>query len=682
MFPRFKGIARVLFYTAAVLYPAFIFYFLVVRKTPLRMFSLFVMALALLAFITGTSRRANASERRKQELAQLSSGTAQKKSEARGVPVFWNFLLLFGLGALCFIANSAIILKLYPLLMNILFLAAFGVTLFVPPNMIFRFATLQDKSIKGSAGEKKINAYCRKVTLVWCGFFIVNGSIAAWTIFSGSDVLWSVYNGGISYILIGILFTGEIFIRRKVQKNMPKTIPLSELKNNSRDVSSVVCYDGVWGDKACKTWGDFLEGTAVLRRNIGEKPGSDKWLLHSEDSWFFLLAFTALLQCKKEVLLTANVSPAYLAEIKGDAPFLTDQVFSGMENTFHIPSLISEKSESAKSGDIPMINTEEAFITFWTSGTTGKPKAIKQRIKEFESDNLNILQKWGEEFFSRQLCSTVDQHHIYGFLFSVLLPFTAGVPFRRKIIEMPEEFEKFFDSQYIIITVPAFLKRAVEIETPLSLKLKSPYIIASGGFLFPDVAQKTSEVFGCWPLEFYGSTETSGVAWRQQCNGIPWIPFGNAELSVNEDSCLVIRSDFIKGSEPFETADLVKMLPNGQFILMGRLDSVVKIEGKRISLPEIETRISESELVSDVCVIPLEDNRQYLAAAMVFNAKGKEKFAGLEKNEISKFWKEYLLKYFENIVIPRKWRYVENLPVNSQGKKSREEIELLFSNEK
>jgi acyl-coenzyme A synthetase/AMP-(fatty) acid ligase len=465
---------------------------------------------------------------------------------------------------------------------------------------------------------------------------------------------------------------------------MGKAVVLSELRNDSRDLSTVICYDGAWDDNAHKTWADFLEGTAILRRRIEEvskAAGSDKWLIYSEDCWFFLLAFIALFQCKKEVLLTANISPAYLAEIRGDMPFLTDQDFSGkdMKNTFHIPSLLNEKGEAAAAGEIPIINSEASFITFWTSGTTGKPKAIKQRIKEFEVDNLHILNKWGEEFYSRKLCSTVNQHHIYGFLFAVLLPFTAGVPFRRKMVQQPGEFERFSDSEYLIITVPAFLKRAVEIETPLSLKLKSPYMITSGGFLFPDVAIKTNKVFGCWPLEFYGSTETSGVAWRQQCNGMDWEPFSHTKLSVNEDSCLVIQSAFIKDSPTFETADLVKMLPNGHFILMGRLDSVVKIEGKRISLPEVEKRITESELVSDVCVVALEDNRQYLAAAMSFNAKGKEKFSSTEKNEINQFWREYLLKYFENTVIPKKWRYLEVLPVDDQGKKKKEDIQLLFS---
>ncbi|MDR0502380.1 MAG: acyl--CoA ligase [Treponema sp.] len=458
---------------------------------------------------------------------------------------------------------------------------------------------------------------------------------------------------------------------------MQKFVPLSELNKTSWEPSAVICYKGIWSENNHMRWKDFLEGTAVLRKKI-ETVSGDKWLLHSEDCWFFLLAFAALLQCKKEVMLTANISPAYLAEIKGDMPFITDQQFKeGMENTFHIPSLLNEKSEC--SGDFPSIDIEQAYVHFFTSGTTGRPKIIPQRLKEFEIDNKNILSRWGEEFYTRKLCSTVSQHHIYGFLFSVLLPFTAGIPFRRNMIQLPAEFEKFTDTGYFIITVPAFLQRAVETETPLSLQLKSPCILTSGGFLFPDVAQKTVNVFGVWPLEMYGSTETSGIAWRQQNQGPMWTPFGNAELSVNEDNCLVVRSDYIKDpSGVFETADLVKMLPNGQFILMGRLDTVVKIEGKRISLPEVENRISESGLVSDVSVIPLEETRQFLAAAIVFNAKGKEQFLNMEKNDINKFWREYLLNYFENTVIPKRWRYVDSLPSDAQGKKNREIISQLF----
>ncbi|MCL1836536.1 MAG: AMP-binding protein [Treponema sp.] len=667
MRPGMRGITKVLIGIVAALYPALIFYFLVIRKTGVRVLSLFVMAFAFLAFITVTSR----------------------KKKAKGISFVWNSLLLFTLGALCLIVNSAFFLKFYPLLMNIMLLAAFGFTLFSPPVMIFRFATMQDKSIRGSLGEKKIESYCRKVTIVWCCFFIFNGSAATYTILSGSDILWSVYNGGISYILIGILFAGEFIVRKMVQKKMPKAVPLSKIKNNSRPLSDCVCYEGSWGEGNHKTWGDFLAETAEMRRRI-DAAGGEKWLLHCEDCWYFLIALAALLQCKKEILLSANASPAYTAEIRsaesGECiPFLTDRVFpegAMPENTFNIPALLQQAAKNGTPEEGPAINADETSIIMYTSGSTGKPKAVRQRLTEFENDNRFVLSVWGEEFLKRKLCSTVSQHHIYGILFSILLPFTAGVPFRRTRIEFPEELEKLTDTEYMIITVPAFLKRAVETERACGLNLVSPWIFTSGGILDRETASKTAEVIGFWPVEVYGSTETSGIAWRQSKSGPEWTAFDNAEISRNRDGCLVIRSPYIKDPAGFETADLAEILEDGRFLLKGRIDSVVKIEEKRISLPEIENRIADSGLVSDVCVISLEDKRQYLAAAMVLNDRGTEKFSGLEKYEINAFWREYLRQYFENIVIPKKWRYEKSLPADAQGKKKKESIEFLFSAER
>jgi 3-hydroxymyristoyl/3-hydroxydecanoyl-(acyl carrier protein) dehydratase/uncharacterized protein YneF (UPF0154 family) len=569
--------------------------------------------------------------------------------------------------------------------MNGLFLAAFGSTLFFPPSMIFRFATIQDKSIRGSLTEKRVSAYCRKVTLVWCAFFVFNGSVAAWTIFFGTDAIWSVYNGGISYILIGVLFAGEFIVRKIVQRKMPEAVPLSKFKINSRPLSTVLCYEGRWSDGVYKTYGDFIRGTCKLRQQI-DSINSDKWLLHCEDYWLFLLAFASLLQCKKEILLSANVSPDYIAEIRGmethgRVPFLTDRSFpegETPEDVFFIPSLLEGAVANHADEAPPPINPDETSIIMYTSGSTGKPKAVKQRMTEFENDNRFVLSVWGEEFLKRKLCSTVSQHHIYGLLFSILLPFTAGVPFRRKRIEFPEELETLSDTEYMIITVPAFLKRAVQIERRSSLNLLSPWIFTSGGAVDPETAKKTSEVFGFWPVEVYGSTETSGIAWRQSVKGQGWTPFDNAQISLNQEGCLVIRSPYIKDPKGFETADMAEILEDGRFLLKGRIDSVVKVEEKRVSLPEIESRILQSGFAADACVIPLQDKRQYLAAAVVFNEQGKERFAGLEKHAVNTFWREYLSRYFENVVIPKRWRYPEALPLDAQGKKSRERIALLF----
>ena len=461
---------------------------------------------------------------------------------------------------------------------------------------------------------------------------------------------------------------------------MPKAVPLSAIKNDSCPNSAVLCYEDAWEKGKYKTWEDFLEGTAKLRAVIN-KTDSDSWLLYCEDFWFFLLGFTALLQCKKEILLSPNTGQAYIAEIRGQAPFLTDQIFTEIKDTIYIPSLL-ETVKPNKSEDAPEINADSTSIIMYTSGSTGKPKAVKQRLTEFENDNRFVLSKWGEEFLKRKVCSTVSQHHIYGLLFSVLLPFTAGVPFRRKRIEIPEEFETLSLAEYMIIASPAFLKRAVEMEDQSSLKLKSPWIFTSGGVLAYETAEKTSNVFGFWPVEVYGSTETSGIAWRQSVNGQEWTAFDNTELSQNNDGCLVIRSPYIKDPQGFETSDMAEMLDDKRFILKGRIDSVVKIEEKRISLKEIEARILQSGFADDAAVIPFEDSRQYLAAAIVLNNKGKEKFLNLEKHEINKFWREYLIQYFENVVLPKKWRYPQSIPADSQGKIKREDVMLLFTDQK
>jgi hypothetical protein len=192
------------------------------------------------------------------------------------------------------------------------------------------------------------------------------------------------------------------------------------------------------------------------------------------------------------------------------------------------------------------------------------------------------------------------------------------------------------------------------------------------------LAEKTHRFLGFWPLEVYGSTETSGIAWRFSKDGLEWTPFDNAAVNLNEEGCLVIRSPYIKDTAGFTTADLAKIFPDGRFLLKGRADSVVKIEEKRVSLTEVEARLRPSGLVSDVCVIALKDRRQYLAAALVLNEAGDKQFLNSEKFEINRWFREYLARFLEPVAIPKKWRYVQSLPLDPQGKKKKEAIEALF----
>lgn len=120
------------------------------------------------------------------------------------------------LGILLIIAswllNRYQLLLYYPVIINLSLLTVFCYSLKYPPCIIERFARIQHAELS----EKAIR-YTRKVTYYWCLFFVFNGCIAFITCLSGDLAVWTFYNGGISYLLIGLLMGGEWLIRKKYQ---------------------------------------------------------------------------------------------------------------------------------------------------------------------------------------------------------------------------------------------------------------------------------------------------------------------------------------------------------------------------------------------------------------------------------------------------------------------------------
>ena len=668
-----KKILKALFYVIAAIYPILVFTMLVIFKVDTKILSLSIIALAAAFFLSATGNRKT---------------DANEKTTLDWKP-FFSSVLFLSAGLFCFITGKEFFLKIYSVVINLTMLFVFGSTLFMPPNIIFRFATMSDKSIKGSSFEQKVYKYCHKVTVIWCCFFILNGSAAALTTFAdkifglspeAARKVWAVYNGGISYVLMGTLFVIEFIVRKLVDKKMMKLFPISKFKADSRADDYVLCYDDMWSKKAYKTWKDFLTDTAKMRAFFQSHDTHD-YILHCEDYWYFLCTFVALLQCRKAVYITQTISENFMAEVKKPGvSFITDQKVPLDDTSFFIPDLIEKAAEPAQEEirTTPEIDAENTELYLYTSGSTGKPKTVRHTMKEIETDNSVVISIWGEEYFKRKQITTVSQHHVYGFYWCICLPFTMGLPFRRKRIEFPSEFEKLTDTSYVLVSTPAFLKRSVEVIDKLDMK--DIFISVSGGAVSEELAVQTEKLFGFCPMEGYGSTETSGIAYRQQSrDGLVWTPYDCVKLWVGEDGCLNVKSPFIKDPAGVATADLVELYDDGRFLLKGRADSIVKIEEKRISMTEVENRLLESGLVKEVKVVAMSnDVRQYLAAAMVLNDKGKEKFAGSEKFEINRFFHDFLMKYFENVVIPKKWRFVEKLPSDVQGKIHKLEVMALF----
>jgi len=132
----------------------------------------------------------------------------------RGTIPHANVVLITVLSLLAFsiLFNSALALKFYPVVMSLSFLAIFGYSLYKPPSVVEVIARLHEELDDDGI------AYTRRVTQVWCGFFIINALIATGTIFHENEQVWLLYNGLISYVLMGLLMAGEFTVRMVVKK--------------------------------------------------------------------------------------------------------------------------------------------------------------------------------------------------------------------------------------------------------------------------------------------------------------------------------------------------------------------------------------------------------------------------------------------------------------------------------
>lgn len=101
----------------------------------------------------------------------------------------------------------------YPVAVSLLMLAVFGASLFAKQTLIERLARLQHPDLPPEGVR-----HTRRVTQVWCGFFVFNAAAAAVLAWRGQHDWWAVYTGLVSYGLMGLLFAGEWLYRKLVLK--------------------------------------------------------------------------------------------------------------------------------------------------------------------------------------------------------------------------------------------------------------------------------------------------------------------------------------------------------------------------------------------------------------------------------------------------------------------------------
>ena len=125
---------------------------------------------------------------------------------------FLSVIILIVLSITQLVLKDLKLIYYYPVAVNLIFFVFFFTSLFSKEAIITKFAKLIHPKLE----QFEID-YTRKVTIAWCSFFVVNGLIALYTVLYDSIELWTLYNGLISYLAIGVLALIELLIRKIVK---------------------------------------------------------------------------------------------------------------------------------------------------------------------------------------------------------------------------------------------------------------------------------------------------------------------------------------------------------------------------------------------------------------------------------------------------------------------------------
>jgi 4-coumarate--CoA ligase len=148
-------------------------------------------------------------------------------------------------------------------------------------------------------------------------------------------------------------------------------------------------------------------------------------------------------------------------------------------------------------------------LTFATSGTTGAPKLCRHPLKVLQGEALF----WSQQLTGRQrVVMTVAPHHLYGFLFAVLLPEITGWPVLDARSMHPGALQETLSPTDLLIGFPSGLTSMLRSLSDLPPGLG---IVSATSSLPADKHQALLCRGAGEVIDAYGSSETGGIGARR-----------------------------------------------------------------------------------------------------------------------------------------------------------------------
>lgn len=164
------------------------------------------------------------------------------------------------------------------------------------------------------------------------------------------------------------------------------------------------------------------------------------------------------------------------------------------------------------------------------------------------------------------------------------------------------------------------------------------------------------------------------MAWRyRQEESTRWQPFPGVTFHGDR-----VISPLIPEAEGIVLDDILHFTADGQFSLVGRRGRVVKIEDKRISLDDIEHRLLALDGIREAAALTVtRGGRQGIGVLLVLNEAVRQQHEQ-SKTAQELAWRRALRPWLEPVAVPRYWRIVDEIPVNSMNKRVTTQLQELF----
>lgn len=427
---------------------------------------------------------------------------------------------------------------------------------------------------------------------------------------------------------------------------------------------------GIAADGSPVTHPQFRQQVLGWQQAFARAPGQD-WALYFDDTVDFAAALLGAWHAGKRVFLGGDNLPATLDALRPQV-----QGFAGDLPAAEAP--LQADADIAADTVLQPLDEAQLELVVFTSGSTGAPSAIGKRLRQLTAEVDALQAAFGAQLDGAQVHGTVSHQHIYGLLFRVLWPLAAGRVIQPRRFFHEDLVTALAQQDALLVATPAHLKRLPEQLDWPSLGGRLRAVFSSGGPLPSEAALQARALLGVAPTEVFGSSETGGIAWRQWSAEKPqWHPLPGVEWTL-QDGALAVRSPHLADTGWWQTQDRAQADTGNSFHLLGRADRIVKIEERRVSLDALEQQLRAHPQVQDVRVLVLPGAREQLAAVVVPNPPGAAHWTDAQRRQLGQQLSSHLASSHDAVTRPRRWRFVDELPFNAQGKTTAAALAALF----